>query len=409
MSAGPQHPCESERLASLRSYQLLDTDADAVLDTLTAAAARALDAPCAAISLLDSDRVWFKSTIGLSALLGHPLRQVPRAESFGAHVLGAHVLVVGDAREDPRFAHLPMVTGAEQLRAFAGAPLIGRDGLTLGTLCVLDRRARRFDAEAIEVLTDLAAAVTELLELRRADATAGLASSQVRAESHRLRAGLDAGQLIVHYQPVVDLQTRRWLGLEALVRWAHPERGLLPPSAFLPLAEASGLIVPLGREVLIQACMQLAAWRSSVPAAVELHVAVNLSGRQLSEPDVVEVITQALAASGLPPQALILELTETSLAAAAVEVDIAVQRIRSLGVTLALDDFGTGYASFSYLQRFHPDIVKIDRCFVSALGRSERDDLLLRSLVSLGLELGCDVVAEGVETVEQAQVLADLG
>jgi len=414
MPAALRDSREAERLASLHSYQVLDTGVDAALDALSAATARAMSAPAAVIALLDHDRLWFKSATGLSALIGYEHHQVPREVSFGAHVLttqaaGLQALVVPDASTDARFAALPMVTGPEHLRAFAGAAIIGRDGLPLGVLCVLDRHPRGFDPDSVRVLVDLAAAVAELLELRRADADAGLGTCDVLAESHRLRAGIDAGQLLVHYQPVVDLSTQRWVGVEALVRWNHPERGLLPPEAFLPVAEASGLIVPLDRFVLRSACAQVARWRREVPAAADLHLAVNVSGRQLSEAGVHEDIARALADSGLPAHELIMELTETVRAHPAPGVDIALQRIRDLGVHLSLDDFGTGYASLAYLQRFQPGAVKIDRCFVKALGRSERDDVLIRCLIDLALQLGCTIVAEGIESRAQLKTLIGLG
>ncbi|WP_432509166.1 sensor domain-containing phosphodiesterase [Kineococcus auxinigenes] len=363
----------------------------------------------ALITLVDEDRVWFSSIAGALNTRGRRtgVRQVPVEMAFCPHVVVGHdVLEVPDASADARFADIAAVSGPLHVRAYAGAPIIGRDGLALGALCVIDRRVRHFEQHALELLVDLAGAVAELLELRRADATAGLDSRQVRTESHRLRAGIDADQMVVHYQPVVELPSGRWAGVEALVRWQHPERGLLPPAAFLPLAEASALIVPLGRQVLESACTQVARWREQVPAAAHLHVAVNVSARQ---PDITEVITRALLVSGLPAQALVLELTETALAGSSTGVDTALQRIRAHGVRLALDDFGTGYATFGYLQRFHPDIVKIDRCFVAALGRRERDDLLTGALVHLAQQLDCELIAEGVETREQAQVLTTLG
>ncbi|WP_432511413.1 sensor domain-containing phosphodiesterase [Kineococcus sp. SYSU DK001] len=414
MPAAPPHPRERERLASLRSYRVLPGQSapgpDAALDALTAAAAAATGFPAAWISVVDHERQWLISTAGVREVAGHPLRDSDRDSSLCAHVVaGERPVVVADASADARFADSALVTGPEHLRAYAGVPVIGRDGLPLGSLCVLDRRPRRLRDDGLALLLGLADAVAELLELRRGDAAAGLGAHRVLAESRDLRAGLDAGQLTVHYQPVVDLPSGRWLGLEALVRWDHPERGLLPPGAFLPLAEGSGLVVPLGRQVLTRACAQVAAWRREFPAAADLHVAVNVSGRQLGEPGIVDVVAGALAAGGLPADALVLELTETALAGSGPEVDATLQRVRALGVALALDDFGTGYASFRYLQRFHPDIVKIDRCFVGALGRSALDDLLARSLVDLGLQLGCDVVAEGVEEHEQARALARLG
>jgi len=410
-----RHRREAERLASLRSYRVIDTAPDPALNALASAAALALGAQAAVIGLVEQDRQWFAAQHGLDDFLGYHIRQTSLEVSFCAYIVATEqVLVVPDTRADTRFCDNVLVTGPEDLRAYAGAPIIGRDGLTLGALCVLDHRTRHHDESALTVLRDLAGAAAELLELRRLDAAAGLSSRALGfpdplTESHRLRAGIDADELVVHYQPVVDLPSGRWVGLEALVRWDHPHRGLLPPSAFLPLAEASGLILPLGRDVLRQACQQVARWRREIPAAADLHVAVNVSGRQLSEGRFPEVVAEALTISGLPPDALVLELTETSLAGSSADIDIALQRIRATGVPLALDDFGTGYASFNYLQRFHPDIVKIDRCFVDALGRSTRDDLLTRSLVSLGQQLGCDVVAEGVENRQQARTLTTWG
>ena len=307
MASSPQHSHESERLASLRSYHLLDTGPDAALDALTAAARRALGTPTAVITLLDEDRLWFKSASGLDELIGYELHQIPRGMSFCTHVRPGQVMVVPDASADVRFADNPLITGPEHLRFYAGAPLIGRDGLPLGTLCVLDVEPRSLEGEALQVLQEMAGAVAELLELRRVEAGAGLGSQQVLADSHRLRAGLDANEMVLHYQPVVDLPSRRWLGVEALVRWAHPVRGLLPPGAFLPLAEASGLIVPLGRQVLTLACTQVALWRAQLPAAADLHVAVNVSRRQLGEPDIVVVVAEALLIRGPPPDSLVLE------------------------------------------------------------------------------------------------------
>jgi EAL domain-containing protein (putative c-di-GMP-specific phosphodiesterase class I) len=406
----PKHLRERERLASLRSYQVLDTGPDAAFDAITAAAARTLGAPAAVIGLVDEHRQWFKAASGLAEFTGYPVRETPLDVSFCAHVVAAErPVVVPDARLDPRFAENPLVTGTEDLRSYAGAPITGRDGLPLGALCVLDHRPRHYDDSSVRALADLAGAVAELLELRRLDVSAGLGSRDLLGESRRLRAGIDGGELVVHYQPVVEIASGRWLGMEALVRWADPERGLLPPSAFLPVAEASGLIVPLGRAVLLRACEQVAQWRREVPAAADLHVAVNVSGRQLREPDVVDDVAEALLVSGLPAEALTVELTETSLADTCTEVDLALQRIRASGVTLALDDFGTGYASFSYLRRFQPDVVKLDRCFVEGLNRSPRDDLLAQTLVDLALRLGCLVVAEGIEHPDQARALTRLG
>lgn len=152
-----------------------------------------------------------------------------------------------------------------------------RDGLPLGTLCVLDTEPRELDPAGLGLLVELAGAVTELLELRRVDTVPGLGARDLLDESRRLRRAVDDAELTVHHQPAVDLLSRRWTGVEALVRWDHPSRGLLPPAA-LPVAEASGLVVPLGRHMLTEACRQVAVWRGSLPAAADLGMAVNVSG-----------------------------------------------------------------------------------------------------------------------------------
>ncbi len=422
MPAGPKHRFERDRLAALRSYQVLDTLPDPAIDAVAAAAADALQAPVGLVTLLDEHRQWFKAAPGLQQLLGQELCETPRQQSFCAYVVAAErPLLVPDATRDVRFADNELVTGPAHLRFYAGAPLIGRDGLPLGALCVLDNQPRELGSSGLALLVELAGAVTGLLELRRSEAAAGLATRDLLAEGHRLRRGLDDGEIVVHYQPVVDLPSARWVGVEALVRWDHPEGGLVPPAAFLPVAEASGLIVALGREVLEQACRQVAQWRRSVPRADTLHLAVNISGRQLLEPDVVDVVQRALATSGLPAEALVIELTETAVAASTPDVDAALRRIRALGATLALDDFGTGYSTLSYLQRFEPDIVKLDRCFVSALsgpphgapgGPSpdpSRTDIIVAALVDMAQRLGCSIVAEGIEQPSQADALTRLG
>ncbi len=404
MAAAPLHAREDERLASLRSYRLLDGCADPALDAVAAAAANAVGTPVALLSLVEEHHQHFAAAVGVQ------MRTTPRDVSFCAHaVADERLLVVPDAREDPRFADNALVTGPTGVRFYAGAPVIGRDGLPLGTLCVIDTTPRTVTGSQLAHLTSLADAAAELLELRRNDAVAGNGARNMLADSRRLRRALDAGQIVPHYQPVVDLPSGRWVGVEALARWQHPQQGLLPPSTFLPVAEASGLVLPLGRSVLEQACRQVAQWRRRVPAAADLHVAVNVSGRQLEAPGLQQTVRRALQTSGLPAHALTLELTETAQASTTSTADDGLQALRALGVRLALDDFGTGYSSMSYLQRFQPDVVKLDRCFVESLNRSARGHLITSALVTLALSLGCDLIGEGVEHPAQARALTRLG
>lgn len=223
-----------------------------------------------------------------------------------------------------------------------------------------------------------------------------------------LRHAIDNGELLLHYQPVVELDTRRVVGVEALVRWQHPTRGLLTPESFICFAEESGLIVPLGEWVLGEACRAAARWPEQHPGVEPIYVAVNLSARQLDEPDIVTQVARALEASGLDPGRLVLEITETTLMQNVQEALARINSLRGLGVRLAVDDFGTGYSSLSYLHRFPVDTVKIDKAFVDDIASGD-DTTFLAAILSLGHALRVDTLAEGIETADQAVTLANLG
>ncbi len=224
-----------------------------------------------------------------------------------------------------------------------------------------------------------------------------------------LRRAVDRNELQVHYQPLVDLQTGDILGAEALLRWHHPLRGLINPSTFIPIAEDAGLISEISRRVLHTACRDATTWRSPDPTAATLHVAVNLSGRHLQEPTVVDDVRAALAASGLHASQLTIEITETVMMHNADAAIDAMRALKALGVTLALDDFGTGYSSLSYLQRFPIDVIKIDRSFINQLGGPTSDDSLTRAIISLGETLGLATIAEGIEGERQLSELQAMG
>ena len=223
-----------------------------------------------------------------------------------------------------------------------------------------------------------------------------------------LRRALERDELVLFFQPIVCLERRRIVAVEALVRWQHPELGLLPPSEFVPIAEESGLIVGLGRWVLAEACRRLARWHADDAFDVP-YLSVNVSGRQLAEPALPEEVAAVLHRSGAPAARLALELTESVLMENTGSPTAVVQRLKALGVGLLLDDFGTGYSSLNYLKRFPIDGLKVDRSFIAGITEGEEDGHILSAIVQMATGLGVEVIAEGVETVEQARRLRQLG
>ena len=223
------------------------------------------------------------------------------------------------------------------------------------------------------------------------------------------RDALATGALDLHYQPALCLDTGRISGVEALARWKHPERGFVSPGEFVPLAEQTGLVCDLGRWVLGEACGRLAEWHRRFPAHAGLTVSVNISGRHLEELALVDDVREVLAVTGLAPEHLVLEITESVLMANTGESVDLLGRLDQLGVGLAIDDFGTGYSSLAYLDRFPATVIKIDRSFVERLDGSESDTELLNAIVGLAHTLGKTTVAEGVETESQALALRMMG
>jgi EAL domain-containing protein (putative c-di-GMP-specific phosphodiesterase class I) len=234
----------------------------------------------------------------------------------------------------------------------------------------------------------------------------GLLEIELRAD---LKQAIEAGGLTVAYQPIVDLATRRTVGVEALARWHHPMRGEIPPTQFIPLAEAAELIVPLGRWILREACRTVQALRAAPEGPDDLHVSVNISPRQLLHDSIVADVRAALADSGLEPASLTLEITEGVLVEKAGPSLAALEGLKSLGVRIAIDDFGTGYSSLSYLSRLPIDVLKIDRSFVADIGTSRQAAALVRSIVKIGQTLELETIAEGVETEPQLDRLRRLG
>lgn len=221
-----------------------------------------------------------------------------------------------------------------------------------------------------------------------------------------LRRAMRDGEFIVHYQPVIDLAESTVVGVEALVRWQHPTRGLLLPAAFLAAAERSGAIIELGELVLRAACLQAQRWRD---AGHDLQMSVNLSARQLTDTRLPERIANVMAATAMPAGRLWLEVTETDLVQDVVQAGAVLRVIDGLGARISIDDFGTGWASLTYLHQFPIKQLKIDGSFVQGMGDTWSAPAIVRSIISLGRDLGLDVVAEGIETEEQRFRLLRLG
>lgn len=224
-----------------------------------------------------------------------------------------------------------------------------------------------------------------------------------------LRRAVEREEFLVHYQPVVSLETGVLTGFEALVRWRHPERGLISPAEFIPVAEDTGLIIAVGEYVLREACRQICSWQQQELISSNLTLSVNLSGRQLTQPNLIEQVTRILRETEFHPQCLKLEITESVVMENAELAARMLAQLRALGLQLSIDDFGTGYSSLSYLHRFPVNILKVDRSFVSRINSGDENLEIVRTIVSLAHNLDMEVVAEGIETSAQLEQLKMLG
>ena len=307
-----------------------------------------------------------------------------------------------------------------------GVRVAQRIGQALSAPCVVDGH-NAFTRACIGVATGNSGAHTAGDLLRNADLAMDRAKEQgtagyvvFEASMHiavverlqleeDLRRALALEEFFLLYQPVVRLADSSVVGMEALIRWKRAGGTIVSPDQFIPVAEATGLIRDIGRWVLLEACRQAAAWQAEHNSVPALRLSVNLSARQLQEPSLVNDVEAILAATGLEPACLVIEITESLLMS---EPDVAVRRLgdlKGLGVKLAIDDFGTGYSSLSYLRRFPVDVLKIDRSFVTVLGTSPEDAALARAIVQLGRTLQLRVVAEGIETPAQLGELQSVG
>jgi EAL domain-containing protein (putative c-di-GMP-specific phosphodiesterase class I) len=225
-----------------------------------------------------------------------------------------------------------------------------------------------------------------------------------------LRRAIEREEFVLHYQPVVRLDDdgEVWK-IEALVRWDHPKRGLLDPDEFVPIAEESDLVVPMGEQVLEQACRRAVEWQRQFPRSTPLVMCVNLSARQLSRPDLAETVERVLGETGMEGGCLSLDVTETVYVSTLEQNTAVLDRLKAMGVEISIDDFGTIYSSLSYLKRLPADTIKIDKSFVKGLGGEVEDTAIVRMIIGLAHTLGMEVIAEGVESEEQARLLKEMG
>ena len=224
-----------------------------------------------------------------------------------------------------------------------------------------------------------------------------------------MRGAIEQKEFELFYQPIVDLRTEKIMGMEALVRWNHPEHGLIPPLDFIPVAEETNLIIPLGRWIMEEACRQTREWQTQYGYGEQLSITINISSVQFQEGMLLQTVKTALSKSGLPAQSLILEITESTMLMNTEATIVRLTELKSLGIRLAIDDFGTGYSSLSYLQRFPVDILKIDKSFVDKIAQGKEGAAVAKAIITMSDTLQLKTIAEGIEFPGQSAELQNLG
>jgi EAL domain-containing protein (putative c-di-GMP-specific phosphodiesterase class I) len=406
---------ESARLAALYATGILDTAPDPAFDAITRLAAEHFHADTALIGFADETRYWVKSH------WGEVLREIPKQGSLFEQVLSndaaCQIPDLHDcARSNDQWRHVP----DRDFGFAASVPVRSQNRLVLGSLTILGRESKPgltpSELQTLENMAEMVSAQVELQRLRRIVSRQQMRHIEsVRQEpckwprSADLRRALERREFVLYYQPEVDLASRRIVGVEALIRWRHPERGLVPPMDFIPAAEESGMILPIGDWGLAEACTQIQLWREEDPRHSSLRVCVNLSARQFLREGLADHVESLLQQSGTSGGQLGLEMTESSLIPnmhTALEV---LGGLHTLGISLSMDDFGTGYSSLSNLHSFPFDVLKIDRSFIGRMTEGDQPLQIVRTIIELARVLGMDVVAEGIETRQQYTLLRQMG
>jgi EAL domain-containing protein (putative c-di-GMP-specific phosphodiesterase class I) len=406
---------EDERLEALAATGILDSAPESSFDAITRLSAEYFNADTVLLGFADESRFWIKS------YWGEPVRELPRQQSVFEMVLAEDgPVVVPDVTKDPQFDGYRLTIRRLEVFSFASVPVRSNNGKILGVLSIFGCQPRRNMAvDELRMLESLADIVTSQLELRRLrnavrehchpPVRITEAATGIWPRKSDLRQALEKEQFVLYYQPEIELASRRIAGMEALIRWRHPERGLIAPGDFIPLAEESGLILPIGDWGLSEACRQIQTWCRENPDHAAPRVCVNLSARQFAREGLADHVEALLRQSGISSRLLGLEMTESSIipdSGTALEV---LSSLRRLGVSLLMDDFGTGYSSLNHLHTLPFDVLKIDRSFVMRVSDGDQPLQIVRTIVELARVLGMDVVAEGIETPEQFRILRQLG
>jgi hypothetical protein len=358
--AEPDYAWQSERArqAALAATGILDSPAEPAYDAITRLAAEYFHADTVLLGFADAARMWIKS------YWGEPVRELPRKGSIFDMVLAEDgPIVVPDTTKHPRFAAERLVCRRLQALSFASAPVRSFEGRILGVLTIFSSQPRRRmstdELRMLQSLADMAASQLELRRLRRVMEPVG--PQPARSKKNRLESwprkidlsvALEQRQFVLHYQPELEIATRRVVGLEALIRWQHPERGLLSPAEFIPAAEESGMILPIGDWGLSEVCQQIRQWNRELPALAAVRVCVNLSAPQFSREGLADHVEALLARNAIACGQLGLEMTESSLVSDKNTALDVLAHLRKLGVSLLMDDFGTGYSSLEQLHSF---------------------------------------------------------
>ncbi len=406
---------ESARRSALASAAILDTAPEPTFDAITRLAAEYFRADTVLLGFADESRVWIKS------YWGEAVRELPRSGSIFERVLAeGGPVVVSNIANDPEFAGNRMRLRRLEVASFASVPVRSPAGEILGNLTIFGIEPRRkMVVDELRMLESLAEMVANQLELRRLRQAIGSQGSRPCSGDRKvsgiwprlpdLRRALDQRQFVLYYQPEVELATRKIIGLEALIRWVHPDRGVVPPIDFIPAAEECGMILPIGDWGLAEACNQIQKWCDEDLRHRSLRVCVNLSARQFAREGLADHVEALLRQFGVSSRQLGLEMTESSLITDAHTAMEVLGSLRRLGVSLLMDDFGTGYSSLHHLHSFPFDVLKIDRSFVARITDGEQPLQIVRTIIDLARVLGMNVVAEGIETHEQFGLLQQLG